>query len=124
MDSDKVCLQLIAFLHRTHRGVGIRNFIVGVTVKVASDEATLRKEKTYINKLNLALVQASQHITFVRNTIDDAQYRFSSKNGLTIGRRLSTRSFLPVTRACQSAKIIWQSYVYCRKKSLTIHRIR
>ncbi|KAF9500336.1 hypothetical protein BDN71DRAFT_1440340 [Pleurotus eryngii] len=36
---------------------GIRNFIVGVTVKVASDEATMRKEKTYLNKLNLALVQ-------------------------------------------------------------------
>lgn len=36
---------------------GIRNFVVGVTVKVASDETTLRKEKTYINKLNLALVQ-------------------------------------------------------------------
>jgi hypothetical protein len=42
---------------------GIRNFVVGVTVKVASDENTLRKEKTYINKLNLALVQ-------VRSTID------------------------------------------------------
>ena len=37
--------------------LGIRNFIVGVTVKVASDDTTLRKEKTYINKLNLALVQ-------------------------------------------------------------------
>lgn len=36
---------------------GIRNFIVGVTVKVASDEVSLKKEKTYINKLNLALVQ-------------------------------------------------------------------
>ncbi|KDQ33588.1 hypothetical protein PLEOSDRAFT_172384 [Pleurotus ostreatus PC15] len=36
---------------------GIRNFIVGVTVKVASDETTMRKEKTYLNKLNLALVQ-------------------------------------------------------------------
>ncbi|KAG1832235.1 CRM1 C terminal-domain-containing protein [Suillus variegatus] len=35
----------------------IRNFVVGVTVKVASDETTMRKEKTYINKLNLALVQ-------------------------------------------------------------------
>lgn len=36
---------------------GIRNFIVGITVKVASDEATMRREKTYLNKLNLALVQ-------------------------------------------------------------------
>lgn len=37
--------------------IGIRNFIVGITVKVASDEVALRKEKAYINKLNLALVQ-------------------------------------------------------------------
>ncbi len=37
--------------------VGIRNFVVGITVKVASDEVTLRREKTYVNKLNLALVQ-------------------------------------------------------------------
>jgi hypothetical protein len=36
---------------------GIRNFIVGVIVKVASDETASRKEKTYLNKLNLALVQ-------------------------------------------------------------------
>lgn len=44
--------------------VGVRNFVVGITVKVASDEATLRKEKTYINKLNLALVQVSATSSF------------------------------------------------------------
>jgi len=36
---------------------GIRNFIVNIILKAASDEVSLRKEKTYINKLNLALVQ-------------------------------------------------------------------
>ncbi|KAF7295071.1 Importin N-terminal domain-containing protein [Mycena indigotica] len=36
---------------------GIRNFIVGLTVKVASDEATMRKEKTFVDKLDLTLVQ-------------------------------------------------------------------
>ncbi|KAI0063955.1 Xpo1-domain-containing protein [Artomyces pyxidatus] len=36
---------------------GVLNFVVRITVKVASDEATMHKEKTYINKLNLALVQ-------------------------------------------------------------------
>lgn len=41
--------------------VGVRNFIIGITVKVAADEATMRREKTYINKLNLALVQVCQH---------------------------------------------------------------
>ncbi|KAF9050652.1 hypothetical protein BDZ89DRAFT_1057102 [Hymenopellis radicata] len=36
---------------------GIRNFVVQVNVAAASDENLARKEKTYINKLNLALVQ-------------------------------------------------------------------
>ncbi|KAJ7285677.1 CRM1 C terminal-domain-containing protein [Mycena rebaudengoi] len=36
---------------------GIRNFVVGVTVKVASDEAVMRKEKTFVDKLDLTLVQ-------------------------------------------------------------------
>lgn len=40
---------------------GIRNFVVGVNVKVASDEVAMRKEKTYVNKLNLAVVQVDLH---------------------------------------------------------------
>ncbi|THH07436.1 hypothetical protein EW145_g3385 [Phellinidium pouzarii] len=36
---------------------GIRNFVVGIVVKVSSDEASMRKEKSYVSKLNLALVQ-------------------------------------------------------------------
>lgn len=43
--------------HLTLYTTGIRNFVVGITVKVASDETTMRREKTYLNKLNLALVQ-------------------------------------------------------------------
>jgi len=46
---------------------GIRNFIVGITVKVASDEVAFRKEKTYINKLNLALVQVRPHYVPARS---------------------------------------------------------
>jgi exportin-1 len=52
----RYALQCCQYPDGTHH-VGIRNFVVGITVKVASDETTLRKEKTYINKLNLALVQ-------------------------------------------------------------------
>ena len=37
--------------------IGIRNFIVQVTVEVSSDEARMRREKGYLNKLNLVLVQ-------------------------------------------------------------------
>jgi hypothetical protein len=36
---------------------GIRNFVVGVIVKTSSDEQTLRREKSFVNKLNLILVQ-------------------------------------------------------------------
>ncbi|KAF7322973.1 Importin N-terminal domain-containing protein [Mycena chlorophos] len=36
---------------------GIRNFVVGETVKVASDDASLRRGRTYLSKLNLVLVQ-------------------------------------------------------------------
>ncbi|KAF8590540.1 hypothetical protein K439DRAFT_1651189 [Ramaria rubella] len=36
---------------------GIRNFIVGIIMRVASDETAIRREKTYMNKLNLILVQ-------------------------------------------------------------------
>jgi exportin-1 len=38
---------------------GIRNFIVQVTVEVSSDETRMRREKGYLNKLNLVLVQVS-----------------------------------------------------------------
>ena len=41
---------------------GIRNFVVGVTVKVASDEVAMRKERPYLNKLNMALVQVTGQI--------------------------------------------------------------
>ncbi|CDZ97086.1 nuclear export receptor crm1 [Phaffia rhodozyma] len=36
---------------------GIRNFIVGVIMEISSDEANLRRQRVYINKLNLILVQ-------------------------------------------------------------------
>jgi exportin-1 len=39
--------------------VGIRNFIVQVTVDISSDEQRMRREKGYLNKLNLVLVQVS-----------------------------------------------------------------
>jgi exportin-1 len=45
----------------SYHPTGIRNFVVGATVKVASDETLSRKEKTYINKLNLALIQVRLH---------------------------------------------------------------
>ncbi|RHZ71101.1 hypothetical protein Glove_262g9 [Diversispora epigaea] len=37
--------------------IGIRNFIVNIIVATSDNEQSLRKEKTYLNKLNLILVQ-------------------------------------------------------------------
>ncbi|EJD46037.1 hypothetical protein AURDEDRAFT_113759 [Auricularia subglabra TFB-10046 SS5] len=37
--------------------LGIRNFIIGLIMTISSNETALRKEKTYINKLNMVLVQ-------------------------------------------------------------------
>jgi hypothetical protein len=48
---------LLLVLRAARSCLGIRNFVVGITVKIASDETTMRKEKTFVNKLNLALVQ-------------------------------------------------------------------
>ncbi|ORY04236.1 hypothetical protein K493DRAFT_345751 [Basidiobolus meristosporus CBS 931.73] len=36
---------------------GIKNFIVAITIKLSSDETTLHRERTLLNKLNLSLVQ-------------------------------------------------------------------
>jgi hypothetical protein len=55
--------------------LGIRNFVVGITVKIASDENLLRKEKTYINKLNLALVQVCSISVMSATRSNDGVFR-------------------------------------------------
>jgi hypothetical protein len=44
---------LLRLLLRT----GIRNFIVETIISQSSDEANLRKQKTFINKLDMTLIQ-------------------------------------------------------------------
>ncbi|KAF8892569.1 CRM1 C terminal-domain-containing protein [Infundibulicybe gibba] len=79
---------------------GIRNFIVGVTVKVASDETTLRKEKTYVNKLNLALVQILKQEwphnwpTFISELVESSKTNLSlCENNMVIMKLLSEEIF-------------------------------
>lgn len=38
---------------------GIKKFIVGLIIKTSSDPTTLEREKVYLNKLNMILVQVS-----------------------------------------------------------------
>ncbi|KAG2349579.1 hypothetical protein BDR05DRAFT_979740 [Suillus weaverae] len=80
--------------------LGIRNFVVGVTVKVASDETTMRKEKTYINKLNLALVQILKQEwphnwpTFITELVESSKTNLSlCENNMVILRLLSEEVF-------------------------------
>jgi hypothetical protein len=87
---------------------GIRNFVVGVTVRIASDETTLRRERTHLNKLNLALIQvrfdfsvSSRHIGLPH------LFRSSNKNGHTIGLHLSQSSSNPPRQTYLSAKTTW-----------------
>ncbi|KAH7889656.1 CRM1 C terminal-domain-containing protein [Phlebopus sp. FC_14] len=79
---------------------GIRNFVVGITVKVASDEATMRKEKTYVNKLNLALVQILKQEwphnwpTFITELVESSKTNLSlCENNMVILRLLSEEVF-------------------------------
>ncbi|KAI0736893.1 CRM1 C terminal-domain-containing protein [Fomitopsis betulina] len=79
---------------------GIRNFVVGITVKVASDEATMRREKTYLNKLNLALVQVLKQEwphnwpTFITELVESSKTNLSlCENNMVILKLLSEEIF-------------------------------
>lgn len=52
--------------------LGIRNFIVNIIMRISSDEVALRKEKTYLNKLNMVLVQVSATLAVLTSFPDAA----------------------------------------------------
>ncbi|PFH52443.1 hypothetical protein AMATHDRAFT_74235 [Amanita thiersii Skay4041] len=79
---------------------GIRNFVVGVTVKVASDEISMRKEKTYVNKLNLALIQILKQEwphnwpNFITELVESSKTNLSlCENNMVILKLLSEEIF-------------------------------
>lgn len=79
---------------------GIRNFIVGVIVKVSGDENALRREKGYVNKLNLILVQIIKQEwphnwpTFIPEIVASSQASLSiCENNMVILRLLSEEIF-------------------------------
>ncbi|EJD06022.1 uncharacterized protein FOMMEDRAFT_18232 [Fomitiporia mediterranea MF3/22] len=79
---------------------GIRNFIVGVVVKVSSDEQTMRREKSYVNKLNLALVQILKQEwphnwpTFIPELVESSKTNLSlCENNMVILKLLSEEIF-------------------------------
>ncbi|KAJ7693168.1 CRM1 C terminal-domain-containing protein [Mycena rosella] len=79
---------------------GIRNFIVGETVKVASDDLSLRRERTYLNKLNLVLVQVLKQEwphnwpTFISELVQSSTVNLSlCENNMAILKLLSEEIF-------------------------------
>ncbi|KAJ7880171.1 CRM1 C terminal-domain-containing protein [Mycena leptocephala] len=78
----------------------IRNFIVGETVKVASDDMSLRRERTYLNKLNLVLVQVLKQEwphnwpTFISELVQSSTVNLSlCENNMAILKLLSEEIF-------------------------------
>ncbi|KAJ7632457.1 CRM1 C terminal-domain-containing protein [Roridomyces roridus] len=79
---------------------GIRNFVVGVTVKVASDESTMRKEKTFVDKLDLTLVQILKQEwphnwpNFITELVESSKTNLSlCENNMVILKLLSEEIF-------------------------------
>lgn len=57
---------------------GIRNYIVSVMIKTSSNETTMIKERTYLNKLNLTLVAVSCY-QYWQLLISDFKARLAKK---------------------------------------------
>lgn len=79
---------------------GIRNFVVQVIVKTSSDDATMRREKSFLNKLNLILVQILKQEwpqnwpTFIPEIVSSSQANVSiCENNMVILRLLSEEIF-------------------------------
>ncbi|KAH8918944.1 hypothetical protein BT69DRAFT_1353506 [Atractiella rhizophila] len=79
---------------------GIRNFVVATVVKVSSDEQTLRKEKSFVNKLNLILIAILKQTwpdnwpTFIPELVASSRSSLSiCENNMTILKLLSEEIF-------------------------------
>ena len=72
----------------------IKKYIVGLIIKNSSDQIALEKEKVYLNKLNIILIQVCLFFILCLNCqimVSSGFFflRFWNMNGLKIGPRLS-----------------------------------
>ncbi|TPX51840.1 hypothetical protein SeLEV6574_g00005 [Synchytrium endobioticum] len=79
---------------------GIKNYIVSVIIKTSSDEITLEKEKTFLGKLNIVLVQILKHEwphnwpTFIPEIVNSSKTNLSlCENNMAILKLLSEEIF-------------------------------
>ena len=86
----------------------IRTFIIDKLVKISSNEATLRAEKLYLQKLNETLVQVifHPHLVIKQQNID-LLLRSSNKIGQETGQILYQKLFRLVKVMNHYARIIW-----------------
>ncbi|KAI8878522.1 ARM repeat-containing protein [Backusella circina FSU 941] len=80
--------------------LAMRNYIVKLIVNLSSNEATLRSEKTYLNKLDIVLVQILKKDwpkywpTFIQEMVDSSQASLSlCENNMIILKLLSEEVF-------------------------------
>ncbi|KIK56007.1 hypothetical protein GYMLUDRAFT_248220 [Collybiopsis luxurians FD-317 M1] len=79
---------------------GVRNFLIQVTIEIASDETIARKEKVYLNKLNLAMVQVLKQEwshnwpTFISELVESSKTSLPlCENNMVLLRLLSEEIF-------------------------------
>ncbi|KZV88566.1 hypothetical protein EXIGLDRAFT_651045 [Exidia glandulosa HHB12029] len=114
-----IALQILAKLVETRwnalpqdQRLGIRNFIVGIIMELSADEAASRKEKTYLNKLNLCLVQILKQDwphhwpTFIPELVQSSKTNLSlCENNMVILKLLSEEIFDYSAEQMTQAKI-------------------
>ncbi|CAE6421161.1 unnamed protein product [Rhizoctonia solani] len=107
MQSKYIGLQILEKLIQTRWKIlpedqrqGIRNFIVSTTLGIAADETSLRQQKTYLNKLNLALVQILKQEwphnwpTFIPEIVQNSKTNIAlCENNMAILKLLSEEIF-------------------------------
>lgn len=83
-----------------HQFIGIKNYIVGIIIKLSSDEATMEREKTLLRKLNMVLIQLLKQEwphkwpTFISEIIQSSRSSISlCENNMIILRLLSEEIF-------------------------------
>ncbi|EJD43612.1 hypothetical protein AURDEDRAFT_145424 [Auricularia subglabra TFB-10046 SS5] len=92
--------------------LGIRNFVVTIVMEICSEEASMRKEKTYLGKLNLCLVQILKQDwpdrwpTFVPELVNSSKTNLSiCENNMVILKLLSEEIFDYSAEQMTQAKI-------------------
>ena len=85
-----------------------RSYIVTWIIKISSDEATMQREKLYLKKLNMILVQVTVCLSHKYAKLKTPRARYSSKSGLETGTH-SFPNWLDHHRAMRACvKTIWK----------------